>query len=160
MSQGQNSTASGMCKCSTAGARGSRAKVSNSGAGGTEVNAVEDGSGIKLANSKRAKRARIKRGMRGLCKRAEQHRLETYKLTKKGMSAEELLTALEWRKLNSDDLSPSEMEELLSKAGKDVDEQLAIEKEKEAVEERRTIMPTKVKIHGEWSRVLAVGLWS
>ena len=66
------------------------------------------------------------------------------------MSAKELLTTLERRKLNSDDLSPSEVEELLNKAAKDVDEQLAIDNKKAAVAKRRTVMSTKVKIHGNW----------
>ena len=83
---------------------------------------MDDGRGIKLASGKRAKRVKIKRGMRGSCQRAERHRLEIHNLTKQGMSAEELLTTLERRKLNSDDLSPSEVEELLEKAAKDVDE--------------------------------------
>ena len=67
------------------------------------------------------------------------------------MSAEELMTTLERRKINSEDLSPAEMEELLNRAGKDVDEQLAIEKEREAVKERRTVMSTKVEKHGGWA---------
>ena len=150
MSRGQNSKASGICKCRVASAGGTKANVSVSGAGGTEVNVVDGGRGIKLASGKHAKRVRIKRGMRGSCKWAERHRLETHKLTKQRMSADELLATLGRRKLNSDDLSPSEVEELLSKAAKDVDEQLAIENEKEAVEKRRTVMSTKVKTHGDW----------
>ena len=139
MSRGHNSTAMGNNKCSVAGA------------GGTKANVMDDGREIKLASGKWAKRARIKRGTRGSCQRAERHRLEIHKLTKQGMSANELLETLERRKLKNDDLSPREVEELLNKAGKDIDEQLAIKKEKEAVEKRRTVMSTKVKKHGKWS---------
>jgi len=67
------------------------------------------------------------------------------------MSADELLETLERRKLKNDDLSPREVEDLLSKATKDVDKQLAIDKEKAAVEERRTVMSMKVPTYGDWS---------
>ena len=88
--------------------------------------------------------------MRGSCQRAERHRLEIHNLTKQGMSAKELLTTLERRKLNSEDLSPSELEELLEKAAKDVGEQAAIENEKAAVAKWRSVMSTKVETHGNW----------
>ena len=41
--------------------------------------------------------------------------------------------------------------ELLSKTAKDVDKQLASNNEEAAVEERQTVMSTKVLTHGDWS---------
>ena len=111
---------------------------------------MDDGRGIKLASGKRAKRARIKRGMRGSGRRAERHWLKIHNLTKQGMSADELLETLGQQKLKNDNLSPREVEELLSKTAKDVEEQLAIDKEKAAVEERRAVTSTKICTHGDW----------
>ena len=73
MSRGQNSGAKGNNICSRAGA------------GGTSINYMDDGTGLKLAKGRQAKRARMKRGMRGSGKRAERHRLRIFNLTKQGM---------------------------------------------------------------------------
>ena len=73
MSRGQNSSVKGNNICSRAGA------------GGTSINCVDDRSGLKLAKGRRAKRARIKRGMRGSEKRAKRHRLRVFNLTNKEM---------------------------------------------------------------------------
>ena len=115
MSRGQNSGVKGNNICSRAGA------------GGTSINCADDGSGLKLAKGRRAKRARIKRGMRGSEKRAKRHRLRTFKLTNKGMcndvtnmTADEVKEHLGRRKSKNDDLSPKEEEELLDKGAKDI----------------------------------------
>ena len=144
MSRGQNSIAKGNNRCS------------RTGAGGTSINCMDDGTGLKLAKGRRAKRARIKRGMRGSGKRAERYRLRTFNLTKQGMckeeqnmSAEEVKNILGRRKSKNDDLSPREMKELLDKYAKDTEQQMAINAERAAVEERRTVMSTKVPTHGD-----------
>ena len=145
MSRGHNSTAKGVNKCSRTGARGTSSKC------------MDDGTGLKLASGKRAKRARIKRGMRGSGKRAERYRLKTFNLTNQGtgdeienMSAEEVKNILEQRKSKNDELSPREAEELLEKCAKDTEQQMAIDAERAATEERRTVISTKVPTHGDW----------
>ena len=65
------------------------------------------------------------------------------------MSAEEVKNILGRRKSKNDDLSPREEEELLDKCTKDVEQQMAINREKAAVEERRTVMSTKVLTYGD-----------
>ena len=121
MSRGHNSSATGTNKCSVAGA------------GGTSTNGMDDGAGLKLAKGRRAKQARIKRGMRRSGKRAERYRLRTFNLTKQGMceeeqnmSTEEVKNILGGRKSKNDDLSPREEEELLDKCVKDAEQQMAI----------------------------------
>ena len=144
MSRGQNSGVKGNNICSRAGA------------GGTSIKCVDNGLGLKLAKGRRAKRARIKRGMRGSEKRAKRHRLRTFKLTNKGMcndvknmTADEVKEHLGRRKSKNDDLSPKEEEELLDKGAKDIEQHVAIEEEKAAVKERRSVMTTKVPTHGD-----------
>ena len=144
MSRGQNSGVKGNNICSRAGA------------GGTGINCADDGTGLKLAKGRRAKRARIKRGMRGSEKRAKRHRLRTFKLTNKGMcddvtnmTADEVKEHLGRRKSKNDDLSPKEEEELLDKGAKDIEQHVATEEEKAAVKERRSVMTTKVLTHGD-----------
>ena len=103
MSRGQNSGVKGNNICSRAGA------------GGTSINCMDDGSGLKLAKGRRAKQARIKRGMQGSGKRAERHRLRVFNLTNKGMcdddknmTADEVKECLGKRKSKNDKLSPKE----------------------------------------------------
>ena len=146
VSQGHNSTARGVNKCS------------RTGAGGTSSKCMADGAGLKLASGKRAKRARIKRGMRGSGRRAERHRLRTFNLTNQGtgnetqnMSAKEVKSILGRRKSKNDNLSPREEEDLLDKYAKDVEQQMAIKAEKAAVEERRTVMSMKVPTRRDWT---------
>ena len=93
MSREHNSSATGTNMCNAAGA------------GGTSTICMDDGAGLKLAKGRRAKRAKVKRGMRGSGERAKRHRLRTFNLTKKGMckdeqnmSAEEVKSILQWRK--------------------------------------------------------------
>ena len=119
---------------------------------------MDDGTGLKLAKGRRAKRARIKRGMRGSGKRAERHRLRIFNLTKKkmcnddqNMTAEEVKDCLGQQKSKNDEISPKEEEELLDKCAKDVEQQIAIDKEKAAVKERRSVMSTKVPTYGDWT---------
>ena len=128
MSRGHNSTAMGNDKSSVAGA------------GGTIINVMVDSEGLKLSKGRHAKRARIKRGIRGSGKRAERYRLRIFNLTKQGMyddeqnmSAEEVKNILGRRKSKNDDLSPKEEEELLDKCAKDVEQQMAINAEKVAM---------------------------
>ena len=66
------------------------------------------------------------------------------------MSAEEVKNILEQRKSKNDELSPREAEELLEKCAKDTEQQMAIDAERAATEERRTAMSTKVPTHGDW----------
>ena len=138
MSRGQNSSAKGNNICSGASA------------GGTSINYMDDGTGLKLVKGRRAKRARIKRGMRGSGKRVEQHRLRIFNLTKKGMcdddqniNAEEVKDCLGSRKSKNDKLSPKEEEELLDKCAKDVERQIAINVEKAAVEKEDRLCQQK-----------------
>ena len=53
------------------------------------------------------------------------------------MSAEEVKNILEQRKSKNDDLSPREAEELLEKCAKDTEQQMAINAERAAAEERQ-----------------------
>ena len=61
------------------------------------------GLGIRFARGRRAKRARIKRGMRRSYARTSQQRLMTFKLISKGMKANELLDHLNQRRGNKEE---------------------------------------------------------
>ena len=79
-------------------------------AGRKEV--AKDGT-IELAGGRRAKRARVKRGIRGSGLRANRHRLEKVKLTKEGLSPEELSNLLQQRKGDRQEIGTRELEALL-----------------------------------------------
>ena len=67
------------------------------------------------------------------------------------MTANEVKEHLGRRKSKNDDLSPREEEELLDKGAKDIEQHVAIEEERAAVKERRSVMITKVPTHEDWT---------
>ena len=70
--------------------------------------------------------------MRGSCARASQHRLKTFKITSKGMKANELLDHLKQRRGNKEGVKKKELDDLLKDAHK---EETVIRKEKEKTKE-------------------------
>ena len=113
-------------------------------AGRKEV--AKDGT-IKLAGGRRAKRARVKRSIRGSGLRANRHRLEKVKLTKEGLSPEELSNLLQQRKGDRQEIGTRELDALLE--GRE-EEAKAREAEKEETARRRSVMTTIVPTHGNW----------
>ena len=107
---------------------------------------AKDGT-IGLAGGRRAKRARVKRSIRGSGLRANRHRLEKVKLTKEGLSPDDLSELLQQRKGDRRDVGTRELEKLLE--GRE-EESKAREAEKEATEQQRSVMTTVVPIHGNW----------
>ena len=80
---------------------GTEGKEDNEGAQGS---AAEDSSKNKVDESRRRTQTRIKRGMKGSCTRASQHRLKTFNIISKGMKATELLDNLKQRRGNSGEM--------------------------------------------------------
>ena len=106
-----------------------------------------DSSKNKVDGSGRRKQTRIKRGMKGLCARATQHRLKMFNITSNGMKATELLDHLKQRRRNSDKTKREEMDELIKDTH---EEEKEIKKVKAKTTERRTVMNSDDPIHGSW----------
>ena len=111
--------------------------------GGTEKDQSKD----KVAEGRRIKQTRLKQGMRGSCARASQHRLKTFKITSKGMKANELLDHSKQQRGNDEEMKKEEMDDLLKDAH---EEEKAIRKDKVKTKEIRSIITTDVPIHGSW----------
>ena len=58
-----------------------------------------------MPGSRRTKQTRFKQGMRGSCARASQHRLKMFKITSKGMKANDLLDHLKQQRGNSEEMN-------------------------------------------------------
>ena len=102
---------------------------------------------VKVARDRRTKRTRLKRGVRGFCARASQHRLKTFKVPSKGMKANELLDHLKQQRGNGEEMKKEEMDDLLKNAH---EEEKEVRKVKLKTKERRSVMNTDVPIHGSW----------
>ena len=87
----------------------------------------------------------IKRGMKGSCARASQHRCKMFNITSKGMKATDLLDHLKQQRGNSEEMKKEEIDELLKDGH---EEEKEVRKVKAKTKERRSVMNTDVPIHG------------
>ena len=78
--------------------------------------ADKDSLKVKVARGRRTKQARLKQGTRRSCARVSQHRLKTFKITSKGMKANELLDHLKQRRGNNEEMKKEEIDNLLKDA--------------------------------------------
>ena len=85
--------------------------------------------------------------MRGSCARASQHRLKTFKITSKGMKANELLDHLKQQRGNNEEMKKEEMDNLLKDTHEDEE---TTRKEKVKTKERHFAMTTTWPIQGSW----------
>ena len=81
---------------------------------------------------------------RGSCSRASHHKFKTFRLTSKGMLANELLDHLKQRRGNDKEMKKEEMDKLLKDVHK---EEKATRKEKDETKKRRSVMTTDVPTH-------------
>ena len=104
---------------------------------------------LRLRKDRRAKREKVKRGTRSSCGRARRWRENLVNLTNKGMSPNDLLDTMQWKREGIREYTNAELEEMV---GKNLEKQGAEQVEAAEVKEHRTVINTKVPTHGTWRK--------
>ena len=102
---------------------------------------------MQLRKGRRAKRVKVKQGMRSSCGGARRWRNRLVNLTDKGMSSKDVLGTVNLKREGDREHANAELEEMV---GKSMEEKEAEQAEVAKVKERRTRMNTKVPTHGTW----------
>ena len=102
---------------------------------------------LRLSRGRRAKRIKVKRGIRSSCDRARGWRDNLVNLTNKGMSPNDLLEAMQQKRKANRKYTNAKLEEMV---GKRLEEAGAERVDAAKVKKRRSVVNTKVPIYRTW----------